>query len=814
MQRVDNLFRLGPRLRGDDEHYFINVVLASPPMTQQKSFIQKIIYLIIIGVLLVPLYLLGRPAKIEVKTGQSVLDRGGKLAQLRDEEGLTESNIGEIDPASSTVKLATFGLRGVAIALLWHRSQEYEKKKDWSNVIATSNQLTLLEPHFTTIWEFLGWKLSYNASAEFDDYRERYRWVIRGFDFLTKGVDYNLLAPKLCKATGWTISQKIGIADENQQYRRLLREDDAFGLRHDCKLPSERDNWMLGRRWYAMGENLVKRGISIGKESDFLFFSHARLNLFNFATWIRKDGCGLAGSGSAPIFGAQAVAAWQNAGREWVEFAKMDLSTAIPKDGSMNMAPGVEAHRTTLQTADTIHDDEKKLLDELKGLVPGLYEKLFVDRWKKLAETPGEQGVLLDNLRNAEKGEDEEYKILRPWLDKNEPDWQKRLQADVDKLYPKEVVELTKIPSLLLEESQRDIINKTEGEVGQIRTRAMEMLKVGPKVLMQEIQESDVPREKKQRARNIVQEIDGFATGLRMSNLYRDILNYKFRIREVQVEETHEADEARRLRHIGRVAYYDGRLKDSIRLWIEAMAAWDKLFNKPGFEDVAKDAQFIREIIDIVEKFVILLDNDNSIFPDNIPMQGMIWAKVNQENNPQPAIEALEYAKKEFDRGEFEAAEKHVGAVLFRFDGINRSIEFMKLAPLHDLRDKMLEAFALYVECVRKRNGQLLSQPPAPLKDFAELMLKHDPLLDQAVAAIQPGIPLLREKKGAEAQAEFDKALEIWKKLLTKYPVIYLDRQLPAFSDASVFGAAYAESLKLQEKPIPDDFLLKPFLVR
>ena len=269
-------------------------------MTPQKSFIQKIVYVIAIGALLVPLYRLGRPAKVEIQAGQSVLDLGGVLSQLRDKEGLTESNLGQIDPAGSAVKLATFGLRGVAIALLWHRCQEYEKKKDWSNVVATAYQLTTLEPHFTTIWEFQGWKLAYNASAEFDDYRERYRWVIRGIDYLTDGVKHNQEAPKLCKATGWTISQKVGIADENQQYRRLLREDVAFGERHDCKDPWDRDNWMLGRRWYAMGEDLVRKGVSIGKESDFLFFSHARLNLFNYAVWMRKDGCGYAGS--EPIF--------------------------------------------------------------------------------------------------------------------------------------------------------------------------------------------------------------------------------------------------------------------------------------------------------------------------------------------------------------------------------------------------------------------------------------------------------------------------------------------------------------------------------
>ncbi len=777
-------------------------------MTQQKSFVQQIIYLVLIGVLLVPLYILGRPAKVDVKAGQSFLDPGGTLAQYREKEGLTESQISEIDPASSTMKLATFGLRGVAIALLWHRSQEYEKRKDWSNVIATSKQLTLLEPHFTTIWEFLGWKLSYNASAEFDDYRERYRWVIRGFDFLTDGLRYNKFAPKLCKATGWTISQKIGIADENQQYRRLLREDEAFGKRHNSNLPAERDNWKLGRHWYAKGENLVKQGVSIGKESEFLFFSHARLNLFNFATWMRKDGCGLAGMSSTPIFGAPAIAAWQEAGREWADFGKMRLSTAIPKDGSMNMLPGVEAHISTLDTADRVNELEEKLLTEMKGIVPGLYEKLYVDRWKKLSAK--EQGTLLDHLKNADQNKEEEFVILRGWLDKNEPDWQKRLQADRDGFYSKEALKLKEKPAMILDETERDILAKEDGEVGQVAGRAAGLLKVGPKVLMQEIQEADIPRAGKQRALNIVQEIDDHATELRMSNLYRDILNYKYRFKEVKVEETPEADEARKLRHEGRVAYYDGRLKDSIKKWIAAMAKWDELFHKPGFEEIPKDSQFIRETIDIVEKFVILLDNDNAIFPENMPLQGLIRNKLNQENNPQQAIEVVEYAKKELEQGDVDNAEKHIQIALVRFEGINRSIDFMKLAPIPEVRDRMLEAVAVFVECQRQRKQPLL--PQYPLKTFAELMLKHEPLLDQAANIVQASVPLLRDKKGPEAQAELDKALDLWKKILAKYPAIYLDATLPPHADAAQFAAAYAESLKLQDKTVPDDFLLKPFL--
>ncbi|MDO5565766.1 MAG: IRE (iron responsive element), partial [Planctomycetia bacterium] len=230
-------------------------------MTQEKRFYRKIMYIVIIAILIIPLYLLGNPAQ---KSPSGKLTRGGQLARMRDANGLAEVNLGQIDPASSTMKLATFGMRGVAIALLWNRSLEHEKRADWNNVVATGNQIIMLEPHFITIWDFVGWKLAYNASAQFDDYRERYRWVIRGFEFLQKGTEYNQTAPRLFSKAGWTISQKIGIADEKDQYRRLFREDEDF---HSRQLYKERDNWLFGRNYYLRAEELFEMGGSIGNET-------------------------------------------------------------------------------------------------------------------------------------------------------------------------------------------------------------------------------------------------------------------------------------------------------------------------------------------------------------------------------------------------------------------------------------------------------------------------------------------------------------------------------------------------------------------
>ena len=147
---------------------------------------------------------------------------------LRDEHKLGQANLGQIDPTSETIKLATLGMRNIAATLLWKKANDYKMREDWTAFSATAEQIIKVQPNFPTVWTYQGWNLSYNISAEFDDYRDRYFWVMKGVRFLQDGIAYNEAAPQLIKYLGWVISQKIGIADEKVQYRRLFREDNDF----------------------------------------------------------------------------------------------------------------------------------------------------------------------------------------------------------------------------------------------------------------------------------------------------------------------------------------------------------------------------------------------------------------------------------------------------------------------------------------------------------------------------------------------------------------------------------------------------------
>ena len=234
-------------------------------MNQRSRFIRKIVYACVIAALLLPLSWLSQPATTE--------SQGGVLAQMREENQLSQATLGEIDPASETIKLATLGLRGVAANVLWEKANDYKKREDWTSLSATLEQIAKLQPNFISVWIYQGWNLSYNISVEFDDYHDRYYWVIKGVDFLKEGTKYNTREPRLMSEIGMTIAQKIGKADEHVQFRRLFREDDDF----NGSLPrSQRDNWLVGRQWLVDAEKMVdQEGVPIRGKSPLLFHSHA-----------------------------------------------------------------------------------------------------------------------------------------------------------------------------------------------------------------------------------------------------------------------------------------------------------------------------------------------------------------------------------------------------------------------------------------------------------------------------------------------------------------------------------------------------------
>jgi hypothetical protein len=338
-------------------------------MTERRSFYRKVAYGLAIAVLLFPLALLSRPSTPpNPKTG-SPGDQGGKLARLRNdpEHPLSQASLGEIDPASETMKLATLGLRGVAVNLLWEQANEYKKKEDWTNLTATLEQLAKLQPNFITFWKFQAWNLTYNVSVEFDDFRDRYSFVRRGIQFLKEGEKYNQNNPHLLWDLGWFIGQKIGRADEHVQYRRLFAKDDDF---HPADLPlDQRDNWLVGKEYYKQGVNAVDNlGKSMGRKSPRIFYSSPAMSQMNYAEAIEEEG----------QFD-KARRAWIQAQEEWEEFGRLPIEHST----------GVVLH---LGEEEVLEERVEKMRKELDAISPGLRERMVAE--KRAALAPEELAAL------------------------------------------------------------------------------------------------------------------------------------------------------------------------------------------------------------------------------------------------------------------------------------------------------------------------------------------------------------------------------------------------------------------------------------
>jgi hypothetical protein len=333
--------------------------------------------LVAIAVLLVPLSILSQPADSS--------SPGGLLARLRSRFGLSQTELGEVDPTSETMRFATLGLKNIGVTLLWDRANHYKKVEDWTNLSATLEQLTKLQPNFFSVWDFQAHNLSYNISVEFDDYHDRYAWVIKGIEFLRQGIGLNLREPRLLGRMGWFIAQKIGRADEKVQYRRLFKADDDF---HDRDRPGrtlpERDNWLVGREKYLAAQRLADAGAPL-KTTPLIFHSEPMMTAINHARALEEDG----------VFGSAARDAWRLAGDEMRRFALREIPTSwdVPIRLGLKEAEQDRAARLARQLEELL-PGQRAALEQARrdALSPEQREALEVSPFER---TESQQGLAM-----------------------------------------------------------------------------------------------------------------------------------------------------------------------------------------------------------------------------------------------------------------------------------------------------------------------------------------------------------------------------------------------------------------------------------
>jgi hypothetical protein len=336
-----------------------------------STFKRKVAYITGIVLLLFPLFFLGQPAT-SGRNGDGEV--GGKLAQLRAESELAQSNLGEINPVSSSMQLATFGLRPVAVIVLWEKASKFQKMEDYDNVTATINQISKLQPNFISIWEFQAHNLAYNISVEFDNYRHRYQWVRRGIQFLMEGTRYNSRNTKLVQEVAFYTGSKIGGSDEKIQFRSLFSEDEMFhGQMSDegINLTSNRalgankkpDNWKASYLWYEKSEDLASVNEHHVNRDPIRFYEKKPQALVYYAIALEDDG----------YLGAEAQQAFAAAHAGLINLGNRDLSTQFGFNVRLNQYGEFQQKLKDLQ-------------DKMDTLAPELRQELKDARFKRLSE--------------------------------------------------------------------------------------------------------------------------------------------------------------------------------------------------------------------------------------------------------------------------------------------------------------------------------------------------------------------------------------------------------------------------------------------
>ncbi|MBT4693520.1 MAG: hypothetical protein HOB73_09265 [Planctomycetaceae bacterium] len=340
-------------------------------MNLNSTFKRKVAYITGIVLLLFPLFFLGQPAT-SGRNGSGEV--GGKLAQLRAESELAQSNLGEINPVSSSMQLATFGLRPVAVIVLWEKATKFQKMEDYDNVTATINQISKLQPNFISIWKFQAHNLAYNISVDFDNYRHRYQWVRRGIQFLMEGTRYNSRNAKLVQEVAFYTGSKIGYSDEKVQFRSLFSEDEMFhGQMSDegIDLASNRalgangkpDNWKASYLWYEESENVASLNEHHVHRDPIRFFEKKPQALVYYAMALEDDG----------YLDAEAQQAFAAAHAALIKLGNRDLSTQFGFNVRLN------------QYGD-FQQDLKDLREKMDALAPELRQELIAARFAGLSK--------------------------------------------------------------------------------------------------------------------------------------------------------------------------------------------------------------------------------------------------------------------------------------------------------------------------------------------------------------------------------------------------------------------------------------------
>ena len=732
---------------------------------RRRSFIRKMVYVAVMIPLCFVLIYIGQPGTFG--TDKTKAKPGGKLAQLRTENGLDQSKWGEIDPAGEAIKLATFGMRGVAANLLWLDAIEAKKKKDWTKLTATLNQAVKLQPNYVKVWEFQAWNLSYNCSAEFDDCYDRYRWVIKGVEFLQDGINYNKMRSKLYQSVGWTLSQKLGRADEAMEFREFFandkeffKEDDLLFYQPDGRPHSKRDNWLVGKDWYDKAADLIdNHGVKLEGDSALIFRSKSPMCLINYAAALEEDG----------IFGERAENAWRNGYRGWIDYGKVDIPSPI---GDMIL------HLGELDTLEKQLQEKADSLDKL--LPPGTRKEIEAGKKAtKLSKQERERLEMFEKMKPNHLTLEQKYELnslrgrVKPTFDEIGNRVESKNQVKANKILDA----IKKLQERILRtQSGRSIVNYEAWE-----TRA-------------KLEQTDLMLKARKAAYQAKEALEEGADLVEASEKFKKSIEaweklIKENDRLISGAETVNSEDAK-----------EG-----------AFMTNDLLMTDTTLRD---------DIDDLIENYGDFLGGKDALFPEDFPLAEYIYRRVQQNDKMPHIIQARDKAQKAIDEKNWalaqEALETELGQwslLMADIPSVAQGSDRKKPQPGQQHESTtytILNEIGKYAGVLQMQNK------PFPksfvLHNFVRPLVGDWPMTKVARKEFDAGREALAEKDYEKAEQLLMQSMVKWQALLQAYPSIIGDQSL--CREMIKVVDAYRKTMENQKKPLPKPMPLQQVLDR
>jgi hypothetical protein len=544
-------------------------------MNFAPSFYRKVVYALLAAGLLLPISFLARPNRVNSDPNQAGTVSGGMISEMRSKHNLSQASLSQIDPTSEVMKLASLGLHGIAVNVLWNQANEYQEKKAFDKVSSTVETLILLQPNFVSVWEFQGHNLAYNISREFDDYQDRYFWVKEGLNFFMNGIAFNKRDHRIYDNLGLHTGIKLGNSDEKRQFRKIFRQDrDYMDTQVSDYLEPEDferseaggyDPWLMSYWWYDKSYHMREKLNAPKKTSDIMYWMKGPAQLRNYAEAISED--------FRP--GEASRRAWQDAFLAWTDrdpiserigYGKREIQTSF---GTIIRYEDLDRERERMLSI-------SRQMDEL---APGVRDELRRKRIEALSE--------------------DDQRIL------NMPEDQRRF---------KDIIELQRIIPL---------VTVYESEVEE---RVPEETKAKARNLMRELADGEYRMKQMENYRTTVNypfwrernAMEGTLPGVSARQAYFDAQQeaQKGNLEAYEVEEADEQGNLVLVRKEGAIEL----LEQGFAYFSEALQPFDHL--KDG------ESTMIDDVLQDITKYSSYLTIVGREWPDDFPLQWLIDERV------------------------------------------------------------------------------------------------------------------------------------------------------------------------------------------